>query len=82
MGEVVREATDRAQRLVDALLALARLQGREGQCAGAVRAGHSERADPERGGGRPGRGGRPATSRSPPRASRSAPPAILVCWNG
>ena len=31
MGEVVREATNRAQRLVDALLALARLQGREGQ---------------------------------------------------
>ncbi|HTZ43502.1 MAG TPA: HAMP domain-containing sensor histidine kinase [Jatrophihabitans sp.] len=31
MGEVVRDATNRAQRLVDALLALARLQGREGQ---------------------------------------------------
>ena len=31
MGEVVREATNRAQKLVDALLALARLQGREGQ---------------------------------------------------
>jgi signal transduction histidine kinase len=30
MGEVVRDATNRAQRLVDALLALARLQGREG----------------------------------------------------
>ena len=31
MGEVVRDATNRAQRLVDALLALARLQAREGQ---------------------------------------------------
>jgi signal transduction histidine kinase len=31
MGEVVRDATNRAQKLVDALLALARLQGREGQ---------------------------------------------------
>ena len=31
MGEVLRDATNRAQRLADALLALARLQGREGQ---------------------------------------------------
>jgi signal transduction histidine kinase len=30
MGEVVRDAANRAQRLVDALLSLARLQGREG----------------------------------------------------
>jgi len=81
MGEVVRDATNRAQRLVDALLALARLQAREGQglevaepvtlnelIPNAVAAAEAEAAT--------------EGSQSPPRAIRSARSAIRGCWNG